>query len=88
MPKAKRDVADDMEQFVSTAHDAVLSSQNKTAARASASADRHNTSGDGGGGVVNQTILNQTINTHDSLSPAEITKEGEDFVERSQWKLK
>ena len=34
------------------------------------------------GGVT----LNQTIHTHDSLSPAELTREAENFLRRARWK--
>ena len=33
------------------------------------------------------TKLDQTIHTHDALSPAELTREGEDFLARSKWRL-
>lgn len=33
------------------------------------------------------TNLYQTVNTHDSLSPAELTREAEDFLTRSKWRL-
>ena len=32
------------------------------------------------------TNFYQTIHTHDSLSPAELTREAEDFMERNRWK--
>lgn len=38
-----------------------------------------------GGGTV--TNLYQTINTHDSLSESELTREAEDMLERSKWGL-
>lgn len=42
----------------------------------------------GGTTVVNNTTeLNQTVNTHDSLSPSELTREAEDFLRRSNWRL-
>lgn len=88
LPKAEREVQGQMAGFTHAAQAAVQESQANTTNRAAAAADYHNTPEGGGSGVVHQTILNQTINTHDSLSPAEITKEGEDFAERSQWKLK
>lgn len=33
------------------------------------------------------TNLYQTINTHDSLSPSEMTREAQDFLARSEWRL-
>ena len=38
----------------------------------------------GAGGTV--TNLYQTINTHDSLSESELTREAENLLERSRWK--
>ena len=40
-----------------------------------------------GGGSGNTTYLYQTIHTHDSLTPAEMTREAEDFLERSKWQI-
>lgn len=40
-----------------------------------------------GGGSGNTTNLYQTIHTHDSLTPAEMTREAEDFLERSKWQI-
>ena len=40
--------------------------------------------GPGAGGTV--TNLYQTINTHDSLSESELTREAENLLERSRWK--
>ena len=42
------------------------------------------TFGLGAGGTV--TNLYQTINTHDSLSESELTREAENLLERSRWK--
>lgn len=36
--------------------------------------------------VSGGVILNQTINTHDSLSPSEMTREAENFLRRARWK--
>lgn len=38
------------------------------------------------GAVSGGVILNQTINTHDSLSPSEMTREAENFLRRARWK--
>ncbi len=39
------------------------------------------------GGYGHQTILNQTIYTHDSLSESELTREAEDMLARQKWDL-
>ena len=39
------------------------------------------------GGGYGQISLHQTIHTHDSLTPAETTREAEDMLERAKWKI-
>lgn len=39
------------------------------------------------GGYGHQTILNQTIYTHDSLSESELTRQAEDMLARQKWRL-
>lgn len=41
----------------------------------------------GGSTAGTTTNLYQTIHTHDSLTPAEMTREAEDFLERSKWQI-
>lgn len=41
----------------------------------------------GGSTAGYTTYLYQTIHTHDSLTPAEMTREAEDFLERSKWQI-
>ena len=47
--------------------------------------ERPEPSEDSGSGHT--TIFNQTVYTHDSLSESELTREAEDFMERSKWQI-
>lgn len=78
MPKAKRDVADDMEQFASTAQDAVLSSQNKTAARAAASGKLRTAAPQAPGGS-NVTVQGET-HVHVEVEGREIARAAAPFM--------
>lgn len=78
MPKAKRDVADDMEQFASTAQDAVLSSQNKTAARAAVSGKLRTAAPQAPGGS-NVTVQGET-HVHVEVEGREIARAAAPFM--------
>lgn len=78
MPKAKRDVADDMEQFASTAQDAVRSSQNKTAARAAASGKLRTAAPQAPGGS-NVTVQGET-HVHVEVEGREIARAAAPFM--------
>ena len=78
MPKAKRDVADDMEQFASTAQDAVLSSQNKTAARAAVSGKLRTAAPQAPGGS-NVTVQGET-HIHVEVEGREIARAAAPFM--------
>lgn len=78
MPKAKRDVADDMEQFASTAQDAVLSSQNKTAARAAAAGKLRTATPQAPGGS-NVTVQGET-HVHVEVEGREIARAAAPFM--------
>lgn len=75
--------------FISRMRDAVQTRRNLFSARFAAQGDysafrAQATQPALAGGTV--TNLYQTINTHDSLSESELTREAENLLERSRWK--
>lgn len=83
MPKAEKSVVAQMRAFVDSASAGVAGAQARLG-MAYHSAPAMEAAATGSGAVVN---LNQTVNTHDSLSPYELTRQAEDFLARARWKI-